>query len=192
MNNTLIPKEAIALDNKIANYEFMINEQLSKLEPFKKELTKDEFESTIKNYHSSIDEIIEKENKHKTIAKKVEQLYELTPREFEEWTANLFNSLGYEKITLTPQSNDKGIDVLAEKNGMKIAVQCKKFKGLVVSPDIQKFIGAIKYAEVDKGFLITTGTYSVEAEKMAISSSIEIYDKVRLVDLIEEAMNTNN
>lgn len=93
MNNTLTPKEAIALDNKIANYEFMINGQLSKLEPFKKELIKDEFESTIKNYHSSIDEIIEKENKHKTIAKKVEQLYELTPREFEEWTANLFNSL---------------------------------------------------------------------------------------------------
>ena len=93
LNNTLTPKEAIALDNKIANYEFMINGQLSKLEPFKKELIKDEFESTIKNYHSSIDEIIEKENKHKTIAKKVEQLYELTPREFEEWTANLFNSL---------------------------------------------------------------------------------------------------
>ena len=116
-------------------------------------------------------------------------MYELTPREFEEWTADLFSCMGYEKVTLTPQSNDKGIDVLAVKNGLKIAIQCKKFKGVVGSPDVQAFLGAMQNAEVDKGFIITTGTFSIAAEKSTINMPIELYDKISLSNLINIAMN---
>ncbi|WP_425805569.1 restriction endonuclease [Desulfitobacterium sp. Sab5] len=187
-NNTLTPKEITSLDNSIINSEFAIKEAFRKLEDWKKALLEEDFIEAITQYQTKIDIFRENENKSKILSQKVEQLYELTPREFEEWTANLFESLRYEKVTLTPQSNDKGIDVLAEKNGLKIAVQCKKFKGVVGSPSIQTFLGALQNAEAHKGFFITTGTFSVEAEKIALNMPIELYDKVRLVQLIEEAM----
>lgn len=79
----------------------------------------------------------------------------------------LFKALGYSKVTLTPSSNDKGVDVLAEYQGIKVAIQCKKYKGLVGSPQIQTFLGAMRHAEAQKGFFITTSVFSIEAEKMA-------------------------
>lgn len=188
-NNTLTPKEKNTIENNIVNAEFSIKEKLSKIEQWKKALFEDDFTSVIIQYYSQIEAARESERKNKLLVQKVDSLYELTPREFEEWTASLFESLGYEKVTLTPQSNDKGVDVLAVKNGLKIAIQCKKFKGVVGSPNIQTFLGAMQNAEADKGFFITTGTFSVEAEKMALDMPIELYDKIGLVQLIDEAMN---
>lgn len=188
-NNTLTPKEKNAIENNIINAEFSIGEKLKRTDQWKRALFEDDFTSAITQYHSQIDAVQEAEKKNKLLVKKIDSLYELAPREFEEWTASLFESLGYDKVTLTPQSNDKGIDVLAEKNGLKIAVQCKKYKGIVGSPNIQEFLGAMQNAEVDKGFFITTGTFSIEAEKAALDMPIELYDKMGLVQLIDEAMN---
>lgn len=188
-NNVLTPREKNSLDNNVINSEFRIKDKLQKLDPFKRNLFEEEFNGAILQYYDQIDVARRTENKHKELSQKIDMLYELSPREFEEWTASLFSNLGFEKVTLTPQSNDKGIDVLAEKNGAKIAVQCKKYKGIVGSPAIQTFLGAMQNAEVDKGFFITTGTFSFEAEKMALDNPIELYDKIRLIELIEQAMN---
>jgi restriction system protein len=188
-NNTLTPKEKSSIENNIINTEFTINEKFRRIEQWKKELFEDDFNKAITQFHSKIEAVHESEKKDKLLIKKVDSLYELTPREFEEWTASLFESLGYDKVTLTPQSNDKGIDVLAKKSGLTVAVQCKKYKGVVGSPEIQAFLGAMQNAEADKGFFITTGTFSIEAEKMALNMPIELYDKIGLIQLIDEAMN---
>ena len=45
--------------------------------------------------------------------------------EFEEYIANLLKSLGYTNVNVTPSSGDYGADVLAEKNGITYAIQCK-------------------------------------------------------------------
>ncbi len=125
-NNVLGVKERTALDIAIINSEFEIREFLRKTPEWKKELIEKEFEECISDYKYKIDKIKVKEKLENNIAKKIDMLNELTPREFEEWSQSLFVALGYENVTLTPLSNDKGIDLLMERNGARIAVQCKK------------------------------------------------------------------
>lgn len=187
-HNVLTPKEQTSLDNQIVNLEFSIREYLQTATEKQKDILSSDFEKALDTYHQEIATIKEQENRKKTMEQKVEQLYQLTPREFEEWTESLFKSLGFQNVVLTPQSGDKGLDLIAEKDGNKIAVQCKKFKGVVGSPVIQAFAGALQTAEIDKGYFITTGSYSVDAEKMAQDLPIELYDKNTLGDLIELAM----
>lgn len=45
--------------------------------------------------------------------------------EFEEYISNLLRNLGYINVEITPSSGDYGADVLAEKNGITYAIQCK-------------------------------------------------------------------
>ena len=57
------------------------------------------------------------------------------------------------------------------------------------SPDIQTFIGALSHANADKGFFVTTGMFSFEAEKMAIKHPIQLINRIDLAKLILEALN---
>ena len=91
-------------------------------------------------------------------------------------------------MTLTPSSNDEGIDVLAEHKGLKVAVQCKRWKKSVGSPTVQTFLGAMQHAGAKRGMLITTGFFSTSAKKMAASHPIELVDRADLTDLIQMAL----
>ena len=92
-------------------------------------------------------------------------------------------------VILTSPSNDKGVDILAERQGAKIAIQCKKYKGVVGSPALQAFLGAMQHAEAQKGFFVTTGVFSIEAERMASEHPIELIDGSALGRLIREALH---
>lgn len=184
----LTPKEQTSLDNQIINLEFSIQEYMQTATEKQKDILSDDFKKAMDTYHQEIVTLKEQENRKKMMDQKVEQLYQLAPKEFEEWTESLFKSLVFQNVVLTPQSGNKGLDLIAEKDGNKIAVQCKKFKGVVGSPVIQAFAGTLQTAEIDKGYFITTGSYSVDAEKMAQDLPIELYDKNTLGDLIELAM----
>ncbi|MBQ9297752.1 MAG: restriction endonuclease [Clostridia bacterium] len=48
---------------------------------------------------------------------------------FEDYTANLLKKMGYINVETTPKSGDFGVDVLAEKDGITYAVQCKLYSG---------------------------------------------------------------
>ncbi len=58
------------------------------------------------------------------------KIYDLTPRQFEEFTAELLNQFGC-KVTLSPVGPDEGIDIFAERNSdvgdELLLVQCKRF-----------------------------------------------------------------
>ena len=187
-NNILSEKEISALDNEIANLLFSIGEYTRKADSWKKELFCDDYLAAKHEYEERIKQFRAKEQKKSELTLKVDQLQSLQPREFEEWTQSLFVALGYDNVILTPTSGDKGIDIRAEKAGKRIAVQCKKYKGVIGTPILQGFLGAMQTEGFDKGFIITTGTFSVGAEKMVESTPVELYDKIRLRELIEEAL----
>lgn len=45
--------------------------------------------------------------------------------EFECWCAELLRKIGFSNVIVTQGSGDQGVDVLAEKDGIRYAVQCK-------------------------------------------------------------------
>jgi len=67
----------------------------------------------------------------------------LKPWEFEQYVADLFTKLGY-RTNVVGGSYDKGIDVIAEKDGIKHYIQCKKYITSVVGVnEARDFYGAL-------------------------------------------------
>ena len=60
-------------------------------------------------------------------------------------------------------SGDKGADLrLRRRDGLVAVVQCKYHKqGLVGSPELQKFLGTIHHTRSQKGFFVTTSTFTL-------------------------------
>ena len=98
-----------------------------------------------------------------------ETLYEdLTPRDFEEFIADLLKSLGYQ-ARVTQYSQDGGIDVIAHRDllGVEpplIKVQCKHQVGTIGSPEVQQLSGTQGPGEL--ALFATLGTYSRDARAL--------------------------
>ena len=45
--------------------------------------------------------------------------------QFEHRCAELLRYRGFHKVTVTKGSGDQGVDILAQKNGVKFGIQCK-------------------------------------------------------------------
>ena len=107
------------------------------------------------------------------------------PTEFEEYIADLFSRLGY-KTQAVGGSHDRGIDVIAERDGIKHYIQCKKFIIQTVTLGaVRDFYGALTdHLANGKGYFITTNKFTLEAEKFAEDKPIELIDGQRLIEYI--------
>ena len=123
----------------------------------------------------------------------IQKLRGMRPWEFENYIADLFSKLGY-KTEVTGGSHDGGVDVVAEKDGIKHYIQCKKFiTSIVTVHDVRDFYGALAdHLIVGKGHFITTNKFTFEAEKFAQDKPIELVDSFKLIKYIRMAEEKNN
>jgi len=109
----------------------------------------------------------------------------MKPWELEHYIADLFTRLGF-KTQAIGKSYDGGIDVIAEKDGIKHYIQCKKYiTSKVGVREIREFYGSItdKLAK-GKAYFITTNIFTLEAERFAEDKPIELVDGDRLIRYI--------
>lgn len=120
--------------------------------------------------------------------KKVQELQDLTPTQFENYIEELFRSLGYKTKTVGGRS-DGGVDAEAEKDGVVHYIQCKKYiTSKVPVSAVRDFYGAIAdRVDGGKGYFITTNIFTLDAEKFAADKPIELVDKFKLMDYMQMA-----
>jgi restriction system protein len=116
----------------------------------------------------------------------------MRPYEFEDYVADLFNRMGY-KAQAVGRSHDGGIDVIAEKDGIKHYIQCKKFITKVVGIGaVRDFHGAVAdHLTQGTGYFITTNKFTLEAERFTEDKPIELIDGFKLVKYIRSAEKNN-
>lgn len=122
----------------------------------------------------------------------LEWLKNLKPNKFEEYISHLYSKLGY-STTINGGSYDGGVDVVAEKDGIKFLIQCKRYnKNTISVHDIRDFYGAMAHDLVNgKGIFVTTNIFSKEAERFAEGKPIELIDGFKLINLIKIAEKTD-
>ena len=105
--------------------------------------------------------------------KVLQELMDREPSEFEAFASRLLAAYGFQrmKVTNVHTAPDGGIDGNGElKVGlatMRAAFQCKKWRGSVGRPEIDKFRGAIQ-GRFEHGYFFTTSTFSDEARQASI------------------------
>lgn len=97
--------------------------------------------------------------------------------DFEFLVAKLLVAMGYgqsleEPATVTPKSNDGGIDGIVKEDRLgfdSVYYQAKKWAldAVITKPEIQKFSGALNERHARKGLFITTAGFSAGARKFA-------------------------
>lgn len=110
------------------------------------------------------------------LAEHPEEIYRnLSPREFEEFMARLYNKLGY-NVELTQTTRDGGKDIILRKpdvlGDMIYYVECKRYKeknkvGLDV---VQRLTGIVETDKVNGGIIATTSYLSPSAERWIIEN----------------------
>lgn len=128
------------------------------------------------------------ENKPKPLT--LTDIDRLHPNLFEASIASLYKSQGFE-VYLTPYSNDKGVDIVALKNGENYLIQAKQTKSLVGNDAIQEICTAKNYYEnkFNERFnlvTITNNDYSSSATILAKSNNIMLLNRGHLESLIAQ------
>jgi hypothetical protein len=112
------------------------------------------------------------------------------PIEFEHLVADLLRAMGYLTVTVTGQSGDGGIDVVAVNPtpvvGGRIVVQCKRYQASIGAPVVRDLYGALTHEGANKGILITTSTFTTEARRFAEGKPLELIDGELLKRLLDQ------
>lgn len=187
-HNQLTRAERARLDNTIDNALFKVERYLDRLP----DADRPAAERRVRLLRETVAEHRERTDRLRSQARradlKLAQLASLTAEGFEEFVAELFEALGYE-VERTGGTGDEGIDLHVVRAGLRGIVQCKYHsRGVVGSPELQKFLGSVHHARGHKGFFVTTRTFSLAAEKFASEHPIELIDGPRLVELVQEAL----
>lgn len=105
--------------------------------------------------------------------------------EFEKFISRLFQNMGY-KSYATQETNDQGVDVIAEKGDVRIAIQTKCYNGVVGNSAIQEIVAGMKYYDADKAMVITNSTFTKSAIELARKNNVQLWDRKTLIEKIEE------
>ncbi len=113
-------------------------------------------------------------------AELAETLHNMDPFAFERLSMLLLRECGFSQVTVTKKSGDGGIDGTGKLriNGIfsfNVAFQCKRFKGSVSAGDIRDFRGSLT-TDIEKGVLITTGSFTKAAREEASNAGKQQID----------------
>lgn len=95
----------------------------------------------------------------------------LTPYEFEAYCAELLNQNGW-SARATAGSGDQGIDIIAEKDGVRAVFQVKKYTSPVGNKAVQEIIAGRIYASADMAFVVTNTSFTPSARALAEASDV--------------------
>lgn len=108
--------------------------------------------------------------------------------QFENYLGFLLRDLHFSNVSVTKKSSDQGIDIIAEKRGIKYGFQCKHYHDKVTNKAVQEVYAGLAVYHLDKGVVITNNKFTESAVQLAQQTNTELWDKNTLKELIIKAM----
>jgi restriction system protein len=118
-------------------------------------------------------------------------LQEMDPAAFERLTQRLLRESGFIQVEVIGRSGDGGVDGkgimrLGGLLSFNVIFQCKRYSGSVGAGHVRDFRGAM-VGRADKALLITTGTFTRDAEREATRDGAPTIDLIDGKLLAEKA-----
>lgn len=126
--------------------------------------------------------------------KLLEILQSMDPYGFERLAQRVLRECGFSQVEVTKKSGDGGIDGVGKLRigggilSFNVAFQCKRYSGIVGTGEVRDFRGSLS-KNIEKGVLITTGSFSKAAKAEAADPSkqqIDLMDGEAFIDKIAE------
>lgn len=111
---------------------------------------------------------------------------DLEGHDFEHFCAELLEQKGFVDVEVTRGSGDYGIDILAEKDGVTYAIQCKRYQGPVGVEAVQQAYAGRDYYDRMVGAVMTNQYFTAPAVSAAKRLKILLWDRGYIDSMMEE------
>ncbi|HEY1512847.1 MAG TPA: restriction endonuclease [Gaiellaceae bacterium] len=100
---------------------------------------------------------------------------------FERRLALLFRSRGYSVEATGKAGGDYGCDLVLSRDGRRRVVQAKRWRKNVGIKAVQEAAAARMHYQADDAMVVTNSYFTTQAQKLARSNHVELWDRPRLV-----------
>jgi restriction system protein len=150
----------------------LVNESgwISEIEYFVNGVIGNTIESSIfaridkKKLFSDIDSVIKSEISSAIPIKKIP--FDMEGVEYESHCAEVLRNSGW-KTSLTKGSGDQGVDILAIKNNITVAIQCKRLSKPVGNKAVQEAFAGMQFVKGNFSVVVTNSSYTPGAREIA-------------------------
>lgn len=118
--------------------------------------------------------------------RRVGAMDEMEGHEFEYFCADLLDKQGFIDVEVTRGSGDFGVDILAEKDGVTYAVQCKRYQGPVGVEAVLRTYAGKDYYDRMVGAVMTNQYFTTPAVQAAKKLRILLWDRGYIDGMMEE------
>lgn len=107
-------------------------------------------------------------------------------RDFEYWCADLLRKLGFTNVEVTPGSGDQGVDILAKKEGIKYAIQCKCYASDLGNKPIQEVHAGKAMYNCQVGAVMTNRHFTAGGRQLAEATGVLLWDRDWITAALEK------
>jgi len=95
----------------------------------------------------------------------------MTPIEFEAYCAEQLRACGWTAY-VTNGSHDQGVDIVAEKDGKRVVLQCKLYSSPVGNGAVQEIVAGKLHENADSAVVVTNTSYTPSARQLANTTRV--------------------
>lgn len=103
--------------------------------------------------------------------------------QFETYCAELLKQNCFANVEVTKGSGDHGIDVLAEKDNISYAIQCKCYSSNVGNVAVQQAHTGKSLYKKDIGVVMTNRYFTAQAKEEAKMLGVKLWNRDKLIEM---------
>ena len=131
---------------------------------------------------------ISSDNKSSDKPESIESTDIMNGQQFETYCADLLRKNGYSNVEVTQGSCDHGIDILADKEDISYAIQCKYYSSNIGNAAVQQAHTGKSIYHKDIAVVLTNQYFTPQAQEEAKALNVKLWDR----DKLQELMNNIN
>lgn len=105
--------------------------------------------------------------------------------EFEYYCADLLRNNGFSNVEVTQGSGDQGVDIIATRDGIKYAIQCKCYSQNIGNKAVQEVFAGKTFYNCHVAAVLTNQYFTSSAQALAESNGVLLWDRDKLEEMIK-------
>lgn len=174
---SLIPYE------NIIKFHTLPSEQLKLINLKRNDLIND-LEKRIQISNLDLDKYAKECNEYVTMKENLD-FDNMNGHDFEYFCSDLLKNNGFINVEVTQGSGDHGIDIIAEKDGISYAIQCKCYSKDIGNSAVQQAHTGKSIYKKDIAVVLTNRYFTNQAKEEAKILGVKLWDRSKLLSLIE-------
>ncbi len=130
--------------------------------------------------------VVQHEERKRSAEETMRRVDRMEGREFEAWCAGVLRKLGFQNVYMTATTGDQGVDITAEKDGTKYAIQCKRYSSDLGNHPVQEVYAGKAMYGCKVGAVMTNQYFTPGARDLAKATGTKLWDRGRLITMLQQ------